>query len=166
MTAGLDRLLLIREIEEFLYHEASLLDRRRFEDWMALFAEDGVYWAPARPDQESAIEEASIFYEDRRMLEARVRRLAHPRVWSQIPPSRSRHLLGNVVLERIDEESKLLHVRSSLVMFEYRDDERRAFAADCRHRLRRAGDGSFRIALKRVELVDCDAAHGYLSVPF
>lgn len=166
MTAGLDRLLLIREVEEFLYREASLLDRRRFEDWMALFAEDGVYWAPARPDQDSAIEEASIFYEDRQTMEARVRRLAHPRVWSQIPPSRCRRLVGNVVLVRIDDEAKLLHARSSLVMFEYRDDEQRAFAADCRHRLRRADDGSFRIALKRVDLVNCDAAHGYMSAPF
>ena len=54
----------VREIEEFLYHEARLLDDRQFEDWMALFAKDGVYWIPAMPEQEDPLGEASIAYED------------------------------------------------------------------------------------------------------
>ena len=58
-----------------------------------------------------------------------------------------------------------LEVRSKLVMFEYRDDRQLVFAADCRHALRR-DDGGFRIASKRVDLVNCDAAHGIMSVPF
>ena len=165
MTKDLDRLLLIREIEEFLYHEADLLDQRRFEEWMALFTEDGFYWVPARPGQQSAIEEASIFYEDRQMMAVRIRRLSHPQNFSQLPPSRTRHLISNVVLERIDDAANELHVRSSLVMFESHDNDQNAYAADCNHRLRRA-DGSFQIALKRVDLVNCDAVHGYMSVPF
>src|SRR5215831_1324381 len=44
----LNRLLLKQEIEEFLYHEADLLDERRYEDWLALVAEDVRYWMPMR----------------------------------------------------------------------------------------------------------------------
>ncbi len=58
-----------------------------------------------------------------------------------------------------------IEARSNLVMVEYRDERQVVFAADCRHTLRREGDG-FQIAAKRVDLVDCDAAHGIMSVPF
>jgi len=42
------RLFLHQEIEEFLYREADLLDERRYEDWLALVAEDVRYWMPMR----------------------------------------------------------------------------------------------------------------------
>ena len=45
---GIDR----AQFEEFVIHEATLLDKRRFRDWMGLFAEDGTYWVPAVPDQD------------------------------------------------------------------------------------------------------------------
>ena len=37
-----------QEIEEFLYHEADLLDQRRFREWLDLLAEDLVYFMPVR----------------------------------------------------------------------------------------------------------------------
>jgi benzoate/toluate 1,2-dioxygenase beta subunit len=163
MARTLDDLLLVREIEEFLFHEARLLDERRFEDWMALFTEDAVYWVPALPGQTSPTDQVSIFHDDRELMDVRIRRLRHPHNYAQLPPSRTRHLIGNVVVEKI--EGGEIHVRSSLVMAEFRADEQRVFAADCRHRLRRHG-GDLRIAWKRVDLVDCDAPHGHMSVPF
>ena len=39
---------LLREVEQFLYHEARLLDERRFHDWIELFTEDVHYWMPTR----------------------------------------------------------------------------------------------------------------------
>ena len=54
------------EIEEFLYREARLLDERRFEEWMNLFAEDGYYWVPAAPDQKDPYDGVSIFFDDRK----------------------------------------------------------------------------------------------------
>ena len=47
--------------ENFLIHEAALLDARRFRDWMGLFAEDGTYWVPAVPDQDNPFDQASLF---------------------------------------------------------------------------------------------------------
>jgi len=157
----LARLVLVREVEEFLYREAALLDERRFDDWLALFADDGIYWVPSRPDQDNALDTVSIVYENRQMLEVRVRRLAHPRIYAQMPPSRTRHAVANVAVEPGEE----IAVRSALIMVEYRADEQRVFAADVRHRLCRAGTG-FLIAEKRVDLVNCDAAHGFMSIPF
>jgi ethylbenzene dioxygenase subunit beta len=164
-SGGIDDLVLIREIEEFLFHEARLLDDRQFEDWAALFADDGVYWVPMREGQESPLVEHSIFYDDRALLDVRVRRLQHPETYAQQPASRTRHLVGNVVLDReADAAAGETHVRSSLVMFEYRQDIQRVFGAETRHRLRRVDDG-FRIILKRVDLVNCDAVHEFMSVP-
>ena len=39
---GIDR----ARLEEFVIHEARLLDERRFREWMELFADDGTYWVP------------------------------------------------------------------------------------------------------------------------
>ncbi len=165
MATPIGRLVLVREVEEFLFLEARLLDERRFDDWMALFTDDAVYWVPARPGQESPFEELSIYYEDRALMNVRIRRLLHPETHAQSPPSRTRHLVANVVIDDDGAGNDGLEARSSLVMFEYRDDRQLVFAADCRHRLRRHEDG-FRIASKRVDLVNCDAAHGIMSVPF
>lgn len=165
MADDLERLLLVREIEEFLFHEARLLDERRFEDWMELFTEDGVYWVPAEEGQDNPTDTVSIFHDNRQLMEVRIRRLRHPANHAQRPPSRTRHLVTNVVLDDTDAETGELDVASNLQMAEYRDDERRTFAAAVTHRLRRV-DGALRIARKRIDLIDCDAAHGPMSIPF
>ena len=68
------------ELEQFLIHEAQLLDQRRFRDWMGLFAEDGSYWVPAVPGQKSPFDQASLFYDDRELMRTRIERLEHPRI--------------------------------------------------------------------------------------
>ncbi len=159
----LDDLILIRAVEEFLFFEARLLDGREFQAWAELFADDGIYWVPMREGQEDPLTEHSIFYDDKDLLDVRVRRLLHPDTLAQIPASRTRHVVGNVVLDETDGDE--IHARSNLVMFEYRRDEQRVFGAEVQHRLHRVEDG-FEIVLKRVDLVNCEAVHGYMSVPF
>jgi benzoate/toluate 1,2-dioxygenase beta subunit len=150
--------------EEFIIHEARLLDERRFRDWMALFAEDGTYWVPALPDQQSPLDQASLFYDDRELMKTRVERLEHPRIHVQTPPSRTAHLIGNVAVEEADAAKGEFVVSSTLLMVEYRDEAQRVFAGRQRHRLRRAGE-SFRIVQKRVDLINCDAAFEAMAVP-
>ena len=94
LSTPIERLVLVREVEEFLFLEARLLDERRFDDWMALFTDDAVYWVPARPNQQSPFEELSIYYEDRALMDVRIRRLQHADTLAQIPPSRTRHVVG------------------------------------------------------------------------
>ncbi|MBX9773714.1 MAG: aromatic-ring-hydroxylating dioxygenase subunit beta [Xanthobacteraceae bacterium] len=149
--------------EQFLIHEAALLDARRFRDWMMLFAEDGTYWVPAVPDQQSPLNQASLFYDDRELMKTRVDRLEHPRIHVQTPPSRTAHLVGNIVVEPSDANGEFA-VGSTVIMVEYRDDTQRVFAGRQQHRLRRDGEG-FRIVQKRVDLINCDGAFEAMAVP-
>ena len=90
---------------------------------MALFADDGTYWVPAVPDQKSPFDQASLFYDDRDLMKTRVERLEHPRIHVQTPPSRTAHLIGNVVVEEADHAKGEYVVGSTLIMAEYRDDD-------------------------------------------
>jgi 3-phenylpropionate/cinnamic acid dioxygenase small subunit len=159
-TAGIDR----APFEDFIIHEARLLDARRFRDWMGLFAEDGTYWVPAAPDQKSPFDQASLFYDDRDLMKTRVDRLEHPRIHVQTPPSRTAHLVGNIVVEEADAAKGEYVIGSTVIMVEYRDDAQRVFAGRQQHRLRRAADG-LRIVQKRVDLINCDGAFEAMAVP-
>ena len=159
-AAGIDR----AAFETFLIQEARLLDERRFREWMELFAEDGTYWVPAAPDQASPFDQASLFYDDRELMKTRVERLEHPRIHVQTPPSRTAHLVGNVLLEQADEAKGEYVVGSTVLMVEYRDEAQRLFAGRQRHRLRRDG-AVLRIVEKRVDLINCDCAFEAIAVP-
>ena len=159
-VAAIDR----ARLEEFIAHEARLLDERRFRDWIALFAEDGTYWVPAVPDQRSPFDQASLFYDDRDLMRTRIERLEHPRIHVQTPPSRTAHLIGNVLVESVDEGKGEYVVGSTVIMVEYRDEQQRVFAGRQHHRLRRDG-ATFRIVQKRVDLINCDSAFEAMAVP-
>ncbi len=150
--------------EAFIVNEARLLDQRRFREWMALFADDGTYWVPAVPDQQSPFDQASLFYDDRELMKTRIERLEHPRIHVQTPPSRTAHLVGNTIVEEADESKDEYVIGSTVIMVEYRNEAQRIFAGRQRHRLRRAG-ASFRIVQKRVDLINCDSAFEAMAVP-
>src|SRR5262245_5839852 len=147
-AAGIDR----TAFEDFLFHEAALLDARRFRDWMALFADDGTYWVPAVAEQVSPFDQASLFYDDRELMKTRVDRLDHPLIHVQTPPSRTAHLVGNIVVEQADATKGEFVVGSTVIMVEYRDDAQRVFAGRQHHRPRLVGEG-FRIAQTPIELL-------------
>ena len=154
---------LAHALEQFLFHEAALLDDGRFEDWLALFAADGRYWVPGQPDAVDPDESISIVDEDRALLAVRINRLRQPRSYASDPPPRTVHVVTNVQSWRSPDGAHL--VRSKLLMAEYRNDARRYFAATVCHRLVRDA-GALRIALKRVDLIDCDGIHELMTVAF
>jgi 3-phenylpropionate/cinnamic acid dioxygenase small subunit len=101
------RLLLRQEIEEFLYYEADLLDERRYEDWLALVAEDVRYWMPMRRnvkvddiEREYTRESLDIswFDEGKETLTRRVRQIQTGIHWAEEPVSRISHMVSNVRL--------------------------------------------------------------------
>jgi benzoate/toluate 1,2-dioxygenase beta subunit len=151
--------------EKFLIHEARLLDEARFDEWLALFTADAWYWVPSQPGQKSPRDTISLIYDDRRLLETRVRRLSSPRIYSQEPRSRTSRIVANVTVEETAPDGHACTVRSKFQLLEYRRNAQTAFAGTCFHRLVRAGD-DIRIAWKRVDLVNCDAALEGLLVPF
>jgi 3-phenylpropionate/cinnamic acid dioxygenase small subunit len=151
--------LSLAEAERFLLHEARLLDEARWDEWLALFTEEATYWVPSQPDQTSPHDTVSLIYDDRRLLETRVRRLSNPNIHAQTPPSRASRIVANVTIEGDGA------VRSKLAMVEYRRNKERLFAATCRHSLVLRG-AVRRIAQKRVDLINCDAELDGLVLPF
>jgi 3-phenylpropionate/cinnamic acid dioxygenase small subunit len=158
-TGSLDQ----HRCEQFLLREAQLLDEAKFDEWLSLFTGDAWYWVPSEPGQADPQNTVSLIYDDRRLLETRVRRLASPRMYSQEPRSRCSRLVGNVTIE--DSDGRSTTVRSKFVMVEYRRDSQRLFAGTASHRLVQF-DGAIRIAWKRVELVNCDAPMDGITQPF
>lgn len=154
----------VRQCEDFLVHEARLLDEARFDEWLALFTEDARYWVPSEPDQASPHDTVSLMYDDRRLLETRVRRLASRRIYSQEPRSRTDRIVTNVSLTDEDAEGRSL-VRSKFILIECRREQQRLFGGTYLHRLV-VRNGAIRISLKRVDLVNCDAPMDGLVIPF
>jgi benzoate/toluate 1,2-dioxygenase beta subunit len=153
----------LRRCEQFLLHEARLLDEGNFDDWLALFTPEAWYWVPSESDQADPAETVSLIYDDRRLLETRVRRLASLRMYSQEPRSRTSRIVSNVTIE--DADSKSCTVRSKFMMIEYRREQQRIFGGTVLHRLVQSS-GRIMIAWKRVNLVNCDAPLDGITVPF
>lgn len=152
------------EIEQFLFEEARLLDDREFEKWSELFLDDGIYWVPAMPGQESPYDHVSLFFDDKETMQTRIRRLRHPLIHVQIPHSSTIHIISNVVLEPPKADGEIL-VRSNFIMFEDRPaTERRLFGGRYIHRLRKV-NGTLRIAQKRVNLTNSTATFAALTLP-
>src|SRR3977135_1617673 len=99
----------LHRCEQFVLHEARLLDEAKFDDWLALFTDDGWYWVPSEPGQANPHDTVSLIYDDRRLLETRIRRLASPRMYSQEPRSRCSRIVPHATLE--DGEGRAAHAR-------------------------------------------------------
>ncbi len=150
-------------ISQFLNREAKLLDDRKFTEWMDLFTDDGFYWVPLLPEQESP-NEASLFYDTKDFMKTRFERLGHPRIHSQIPHHRTCRLIGTITGPDILSNDEI-GVRSNMLMVDYRQGVQRLFAGHVEHRLCfQAGD--LKIASKRVNLINCDDAFELIAVPF
>ena len=120
----LERLVLKDEIEQFLYHEAALLDERRWEEWVDLFAEDVHYFMPIRrnvkfgeQNRENTDPESEIswFDEGKDTLAGRVRQINTGVHWAEEPFSRIRHLITNIVVT--DVQGDEVHVRSNFFCY-------------------------------------------------
>jgi 3-phenylpropionate/cinnamic acid dioxygenase small subunit len=139
--------------EQFLYHEARLLDLERYEEWLELFTPDATYWVPLERDQRDPYETSSIIHDDRTLLELRVKQFRHPRAHARQPLARTVHQVGNVVV--LDEANGELRIASTLAVVEFRHEKQRLYGALVEHRLRREG-GTLRIAHKRIDLVNSE----------
>ena len=138
---------------QFVIREARLLDEKRFDEWYELFTEDGHYWVPASPDQPDPLNHNSLAYEDKLLLKLRIERLKQPTAYSQKPASRCHHVLQTPEIEKKEKDEFV--VRTSFIYTETRGDESQRYAAIAWHTL--VGE-PLRIRLKRVDILNCDAA--------
>src|SRR6266704_858252 len=106
----------LREVEQFLYREARLLDERRFHAWLELLTDDVRYWMPGRSTRYPKVSKALVIFdpdryreealtredavaildETKETLSQRLARLETSMAWAEAPPSRRRHLLSNI----------------------------------------------------------------------
>jgi len=147
------------EVEQFLYRQAELLDSRQWEAWIALFADDGVYWMPPEPSHQTWDGMPAIFAEDKNLMNVRMKRVLHPDAWSQRPLWGTNHVVSNVVIDKASNGE--IVARSRFHMLELRRDDVRHFAGSYTHRLERNGK-SLRIKLQRVDMTNAQAAYDYV----
>lgn len=145
-----DPMLRVR-VEDFLYHEADLLDRWELRQWLDLFAADAVYQVPSTDLPDTASADDNLFYiaDDRERLEQRVIRLCKRGAHAEQPRSKTRHLVSNVRVERA--EGGDIAARASFVVYRAKGGMLDSFVGHSRYRLRENGD-SFMIHEKRCAL--------------
>ncbi len=165
-SSGMEKLLALREVEEFLISELALLDNGDFAGWRELFTEEGYYWAPARPGQENPLDEISLFYDDKSIMAVRIERLNQPRDHGRAPLPRTSHMISNIEIGAIDSAAGAINVTARFHMLEYRPEmEQRSFGGLYEYSLVRAED-SYRIAAKKATVINCDGAFFPLAMPF
>jgi 3-phenylpropionate/cinnamic acid dioxygenase small subunit len=160
----------IREVEQFLYREARLLDERRFREWLDLFTDDVRYWMGARSnryprtskaisilspnryveDDHTRDDELSIFDESKETLSGRVARLETGMAWAEDPPSRTRHLITNI--EVAGDAGAELTVHSNFIVYRSRAETEQDFYVGARQDLLRRVDGGLKIARRKLTL--------------
>jgi 3-phenylpropionate/cinnamic acid dioxygenase small subunit len=140
-----------------VYHEARLIDEKRFAEWYDLFAEDGLYWMPLTRDQPDGRVHTSLFYEDRLLLKVRIERLKNPNSFSQAQPSWCQHVLQAPAVESRDDARNQYVVRTPFVYAESQGDRQDIYAGVAWHHLA-VLEGRLRMRVKKIDLLNRGAA--------
>ena len=145
------------QLAEFIYREARLLDEKRFDAWYELFTDDARYWMPLTRGQPDGRTHTSLFYEDKLLLKVRIERLRHPNAFSQQQPSFCQHVLQQPALEESGPAAGDFLMRTPFMYVETQLDAQVVLAGVAYHHLTSI-DGALRIRMKKIELLNCDAA--------
>src|SRR5260370_12564840 len=151
MTAQVPSMTLVTraEVEDFLYHEAALLDDWKLNQWQALLTDDACYYVPPN-DQLDSDHRSTLFLvaDDRERIHQRIIRINDPNCHAEYPRSRTRRMISNVRILAV--EGDLVTVAANFVCYCFRRYETiREYVGSYRYILKRAGD-SFRIKERRV----------------
>jgi len=153
-----EQMLLKHEVEEFLFMEADLLDSRRYDDWLAVLADDIHYWMPIRRTTTAREVELeftkpggmAFFDDDKTVLTLRIQRLSVGRAWAEDPPSRTRRLVTNVRLLSIDGDE--VNVGCNFKLYRTRLNSEEDSWIGRREDLLRRVDGGFKLARRHIFL--------------
>ena len=155
MTSVVTSLPELKEIEDFLYLEASYLDRADLDNWLDLYTEDCTYWMPLDEDQDDPLNHASIMYENRDLMEIRKRNLKNQWAPSKHYKVRSTHIISNIrIQDKCGVSGDCTVTSQFLALMHYKT--KHLFGGTYLHELKRV-ENSYRILHKRVTLIDCDA---------
>ncbi|MEQ8349289.1 MAG: aromatic-ring-hydroxylating dioxygenase subunit beta [Sneathiellaceae bacterium] len=154
------------QVEDFLYHEAQLLDSWQLMEWAALFTEDAEYAVPSTDLAEDADPRTNLFlvHDDRFRIEQRAKRLLKKTAHAEFPPSRTRHLVSNVRIEA--DDGNALQLACATVVYRAKRGIVDVYPGHAKYELLRdGGTAGFRIRRKRA-ILDIDALRpqGKLSI--
>jgi benzoate/toluate 1,2-dioxygenase subunit beta len=141
------------EIAQFLFREARLMDEHRYEEWLTLWADDGVYWVPCGHEDTDPLRQVSIIYDNRTKLGDRVARLQSGSVMAQDPKPRMRRIISNVEVERAGDAEAA--VGSNFLLIQARGGAQLIWCGRSIHKLRKEASG-IKIAHKKVLLVNSE----------
>jgi 3-phenylpropionate/cinnamic acid dioxygenase small subunit len=141
------------EVEKLIFREARLMDEGRYEEWLSLWADDGVYWVPCNHDDIDPMREVSLIYDDRQRLSERVDRLKSGSVLAQEPKPRMRRVVSNIEIAAREGGEVIAH--SNFILGIARFGGQQIWMGRSIHRLRAAG-GALKIAQKKVLLINSD----------
>jgi len=164
MTVAARNVVTRAEVEDFLYHEAALLDEWKLDEWQTLLTDDAWYLVPPN-DQPEGSHRNTLFLvaDDRERIRQRVIRINDPNCHAEYPKSRTRRMISNVRIVAVDGD--LITVTANFVCYRFRRFERiREYVGGYRYVLMRAGD-SFRIKERRV-IIDAHELGSLGSVSF
>ena len=146
------------ELMPFYIREAWLLDERKLNEWLDLFTEDVLYFMPRRknvPRREAQREltplgDLAILEEDRRYLEMRVARLDTGMAWAEDPPSRTRHLIGN--LEATPLENGEVQAKTAFLVYRSHLETDHQLFSGCREDVLRKVKGAWKVSRRTIVL--------------
>jgi 3-phenylpropionate/cinnamic acid dioxygenase small subunit len=146
---------------QFYIHEAWLLDERKFDDWLELFTDDVFYFMPRRRNvhrkdlaQElTEVGDLAIFEDDKTYLRMRVERLQTGMAWAEDPPSRTRHLIGNLVVEPLPNGE--IQAKTAFILYRSHHETDENIFAGSREDVLRQVAGQWKIA-RRVIVLDAN----------
>ncbi|KAF1072298.1 3-phenylpropionate/cinnamic acid dioxygenase, small subunit [Variovorax sp. PDC80] len=154
-----------REIEEFLYDEAEMLDQRRFREWLDTLAEDLVYFMPmmfnVKFGQHETREKTryekdmSWFNEGKWTLTKRAEQILTGVHWAEEPLSRLCRLVTNVQLTAIGENAagqQEVSVLSGFLIYQNRCEHEEYYFAGKRSDVLRRVDGRWQLARREIRL--------------
>jgi 3-phenylpropionate/cinnamic acid dioxygenase small subunit len=142
------------EFRWLLEREARYLDQLRYDDWLAMYTPECIYWVPSTPNAGDPRREIAVMFDDRRRLEDRIYRMRTGFAWSQAPASRTVRLVTNVeVFATASDDTRM--IRSNFLISEFWGDETRILTGWAGHRVVRDG-AVWKIQAKQVNLIDCN----------
>jgi len=141
------------KVEQFIYHEARLMDENRYDEWLALWSDDALYWVPCGRDDIDPKREVSLIYDDHTRLETRITRLKSGVAHAQDPKSRMRRVISNIEIE--EGANGEVTAFANFMLAELRRGVQDIFAGRTIYRLR-PDQGGFKLAYKKVLLVNND----------
>jgi 3-phenylpropionate/cinnamic acid dioxygenase small subunit len=153
------------DIEDFYFHEADLLDDRRFRDWLDILADDISYFMPIRRnvkfgqhasrENTKSGEGISWFDEDKWTLTKRVEQILTGVHYAEEPLSRISHMVSNVqirdVRPKLDAPSEI-DVTSRFLVYQNRVEYETYTFVGRRNDTLRAMDKGWKVAKREILL--------------